>query len=47
MNLLAISKFLLVQDFKREYLTKDKYFSKKEGFTMIYLLKSKDQSITK
>jgi hypothetical protein len=47
MNLLTISEFLQVQDIKREYLTKDGYFSKQEGFTMIYLQKSKDQSITK
>jgi hypothetical protein len=38
MTLLTISHFLQVQCIKRDYLTKDDYFSKQEGFIIIYLL---------
>jgi hypothetical protein len=32
MNLLTISDFLKVQGIKRDYLKKDGYFSKQDGF---------------
>jgi hypothetical protein len=38
MTLLMVSNFIKVQGSKRDYLTKDGYFSKQEGFIMIYLL---------
>jgi hypothetical protein len=42
MNLMMISDFIQVQGIKREYLTKDNYFSKQVGFIKINLLKNKD-----
>jgi hypothetical protein len=42
MNLLTISDFIQVQGIKSQYLTKDGYFSEKEEFAMIYVLKRKD-----
>jgi hypothetical protein len=41
------SDFIQVQGIKGYYLTKDGYFSKHEGFTVIYLPNNKDQSTTK
>jgi hypothetical protein len=38
MNLMMVSNFIQVQGTKRDYLTKDDYFSKQEEFIMIYLL---------
>jgi hypothetical protein len=42
MNLMVVSDFIQVQGSNWNYLTKDGYLSKQEGFTMIYLPKGKD-----
>jgi hypothetical protein len=42
MTQMMVSDYIKVRGSKRKYLTKDGYFSQQEGFTMIYLLKSKD-----
>jgi hypothetical protein len=38
MNLMMVYDFIQVPGIKVDYLTKDGYFSKQQGFIMIYLL---------